>query len=108
MIDGVFMDQVILDSRALKDKGSKEGKEHKARKACKRVVDQAGMKRYITVGSKAWNERYLEYEWNGHEFCRKQKQPLLEFMKTVKKRREVRRNKFFAMFGHKAAEECQM
>ena len=71
MIDGVFMDQVILDSRALKDKGSKEGKEHKARKACKRVVDQAGMKRYITVGSKAWNERYLEYEWNGHEFCRK-------------------------------------
>ena len=34
----------------------------------KRVGDPKRERKYLIVGSKAWNERYLEYEWNGHEF----------------------------------------
>ena len=103
MMDGAFADQVISDFLALKVKDNKEGK---TCKAYKRVVDLAGVKRYIIVGSKAWNERYLEYEWNGHEFDKKQKQSLPEFMNMVEKRREIRRNKFFTMFVCKVAEGC--
>ena len=80
MMDGVFTNQVIPDSRALKVKGSKESKALKACKTRKRVVDPTGMKSNIVVGSKSWNERYLECEWNGHEFGKKQKQLLPEFM----------------------------
>ena len=53
----------------------------------KRVGDSKGERKYLIVGSKAWNERYLEYEWNRHEFGEKRKQPLPEFMNTIKKRR---------------------
>ena len=49
MMDRVFTDQVIPGSRAL------NVKEDKACKARKRVVDPAGMKRYIIVESKIWN-----------------------------------------------------
>ena len=89
------------------DKANKEGNAQRERKACKerkRVDDREGVKRYIVVGSKSWNECYLEYEWNGHEFGKKRKQSLPEFMNTVEKRREVQRNKFFTMFDHKVAE----
>ena len=98
MMDGVFILQVIPDSRALKVKEDKECK------ACKRVDDPVGVKRYIIIGSKVWNERYLEYEWNGHEFSKKRNQPFPEFMNTVEMRRKTRRNKFFTMFDHKVAE----
>ena len=78
--------QVISDSRTLKVKDDKKGK---ARKAHKRVVDPAGIKWYVIVGSKTWNECYLEYEWNDHGFGKKRKQPLPEFMNTVEKRRQT-------------------
>ena len=95
MMNGAFTDHVTPDSRTLK---VKEGK------ACKRIIDPAGVKTYIIVGSKSWNERYLEYEWNGREFDKKRKQPLPEFMNMVEKRREVWRNKFFTMFDLKVSE----
>ena len=97
-MDGAFMDKVIYDSRALKVEA---GKKCEARK---RVNDPTGEKRYIIVESKVWNKRYLEYEWNGHEFGKKRKQPLPEFMNMVEKRREVQRNNFFAMFDRKVVE----
>ena len=70
----------------------------------KRVGDPKGERKYLIVGSKTWNERYLEYEWNGHEFGEKRKQPLPEFMNTVKKRRQTRQNKFFTPLDCKVAE----
>ena len=79
MFDGAFTDHIIPDSRVLKVK------DDKTCKACKRVVDPAGIKRYIIVGSKAWNERYLMYEWNDHEFGKRRKQSLPEFMSTVRR-----------------------
>ena len=56
------------------------------------------------MGSKTWNERYLEYDWNGPEFGDKRSRPLPEFMNTVEKRREMRRNKAFERFDRKVAE----
>ena len=49
----------------------------------KRVGDLNGERKYLIVGSKAWNERFLEYEWNGHEFGEKCRRPLPESMNTV-------------------------
>ena len=83
IIDGAFTDQIISDSRTLKIKEEKEWKTEKVPKICKRVDDSWGMKRYIIVGSIAWKERYLEYEWNGHEFDKKRKQPLSGFINMV-------------------------
>ena len=83
IIDGTFTDQVNNDLRSLM---VKDGKTHKARKTNKLVIDPAGIKWYIVVGRKARNERYLEYEWNGHEFGEKRKQLLSKFMNTVEKR----------------------
>ena len=65
MIDGALTDRVIPDLQAFK---VMEGK------ARKWVVYPAGIKRYIIVGSKVWNERYLEYKWKGHEFGEKRQQ----------------------------------
>ena len=87
MIDGKFTDQSIPDSRAYllnKVFGVKEvvliiQVTHR------RFSDPKGEHKYLIVGSKAWNERFLEYEWNGHEFGDKQGRPLLEFMSTVEK-----------------------
>ena len=106
MIDGKFTDQSIPDSRAYllnKVFGVKEvvliiQVTHR------RFSDPKGEHKYLIVGSKAWNERFLEYEWNGHEFGDKQGLPLPEFMSTVEKRREARHSKFFARFDRKVAE----
>ena len=70
----------------------------------RRASNPKGERKYLIVGSKTWNERFLEYEWNGHEFGEKQKQPLPEFMITVEKRRQARRNKFFARFDRKVSQ----
>ena len=108
MIDGKFTDQTIPDSRAyLSNKVfgltiNEKGKKHAIQR--KRAIDPKGEHKYLIVGSKTWNERYLEYEWNGHEFSDKHRRPLPEFMNTVEKRRETRRNKFFALFDRKVAE----
>ena len=106
MIDEKFTDQTIPDSRAYllnKVFGLKQVTP-KRRVTHRRVSDPKGEHKYLIVGSRAWNERYLEYEWNGHEFSDKHRRPLPEFMNTVEKRRETRRNKFFALFDRKVAE----
>ena len=114
MVDGKFTDQPIPDSRAyLSNKvlGVKQVAP-KRRVTHRRVSDPKGERKYLVVGSKTWNERYLEYEWNGHEFGDKRNRPLPEFMNTalpefmntVEKRREARRNKAFERFDRKVAE----
>ena len=75
----------------------KTAREPKHTTPSKRVGDPKGGHKYLIVGSKAWNECYLEYEWNRHEFGEKRKQPLSEFMNTVEKRRETKRIKFFVI-----------
>ena len=105
-IDREFTDQPIPDSRAyLSNKvlGVKQVTP-KRQVTHRRVSDPKGEHKYLIVGSKAWNERFLEYEWNGHEFGDKRGRPLPEFMNTVEKRREARRSKFFARFDRKVAE----
>ena len=57
----------------------------------------------VGSGSKAWNERYLEYEWNGHEFGDKRSRPLPEFMNKVEKKRHARHNMAFERFDRKVA-----
>ena len=106
MIDGKFTDQPIPDSRAyLSNKVLGLKLVTPTRQVThRRVSDPKGERKYLIVGSKTWNERFLEYEWNGHEFCDKRGRPLPEFMNTVEKRREARRNKFFALFDRKVAE----
>ena len=75
----------------------------------RRTGDPKGERKYLIVGSIAWNERFLEYEWNRQEFGDKRKQPLPEFMNTVEKRREIHWNKFFALFDCKSRKDaCQM
>ena len=101
-IDGKFTDQPIPDLRAyLSNKvlGVKQVTP-KRQVTYRRVSDPKGEHKYLIVGSKAWNERFLEYEWNGHEFGEKRSRPLPEFMNTVEKRR---RNKF-ARFDRKVTE----
>ena len=102
MIDRKFTDQTIHDSRAyLSNKvfGVKQVTP-KRRVARRRASDPKGEHKYLIVGSKAWNERYLENEWNGHEFGEKRSRSLPEFMNTVEKRRRNR----FARFDRKVAE----
>ena len=70
----------------------------------KRVRDSAGKRKYLVVGSKAWNERYLEYEWNGHEFGDKRQRHLPGYLNTVEKRREMRRNKAYERFDRKVSQ----
>ena len=93
MIDEKFTDQTIPDSRAyLSNKAfgltiNEKGKKPKHAIQRRRAIDPKGEHKYLIVGSKTWNERYLEYEWNGHEFGEKRSRPLPEFMNTVEKRR---------------------
>ena len=112
MIDGKFTDQTIPDSRAYlsnkvwdENTGSmKAARKPKHDTHRKRVSDPKGEHKYMIVGSMTWNERYLEYEWNRHEFGDKRSRPLPEFMNTVEKRRQARRNKFFVLFDRNVAE----
>ena len=106
MIGDTFTDQPIPDTRAyLSNKvfGLKQVTP-KRRVTHRRVSDPKGERKYLVVGSETWNERFLEYEWNGHGFGDKRGRPLPEFMNTVEKRREMRRNKAFARFDRKVAE----
>ena len=104
MVDDTFTDQTMPDSQAyLSNKifGMKLAtpKEHVTRK---RVSDPTRERKYIYVGSKAWNERYLEYEWNGHKFGEKRQRHLPGYLNIVEKRREMRRNKAFERLDRKA------
>ena len=68
MIDGKFTDQPIPDSRAyLSNKVfgvtiQEKAKKRKHATRCSRISDPKGERKYLMVGSKAWNERFLEYE----------------------------------------------
>ena len=74
MIGDTFTDQTIYDSRAyLSNKifGMKLSTPKAQVTRRKRVTDLTNEKKYVYVGSKAWNELYNLYEWNGHEFGQK-------------------------------------
>ena len=64
MMDGTFTDQPITDSRAyLSNKVFRLKVASKPKHTTsKRVGDPKGERKYLIVGSKSWNERYLEYE----------------------------------------------
>ena len=104
--DGSFTDQLIPDSRTYRtnkvwDKNTnsmKTARKPKHPTPRKRVSDPKGERKYLIVGSKSWNDRYLEYKWNGHEFGAKRRLPLSEFTNTVAKRREVRRMSYNDLF----------
>ena len=110
MIGDQYTHQVIPHQRVYTASNlNKASKVKVNRRSGKRVVNPAGVKQYVVVGSKTWNERYIEYEWNDHEFGKRRKQSLPEFMNMLEKRRETRRNKFYAMFDRKVAEgACRM
>ena len=95
-----FTDQVIPDPRVYKTNKLKVN-----RRLGKRVAYPEGMKRYIMVGRKTWNERYIEYEWNGHEFGSKRSRLLPKTINTVEKRGEIACCiKFYLLFDRKVAE----
>ena len=61
------------------------------------------------TGSNTRNERYLEYEWNGHQFSKKQKQALDKSLKTVSKHCEERHTwSITALDGKIARSACSM
>ena len=88
IIDGTVTDQLIPVSwtyRTNKVWDENTGSMKAARKPKhtiphKRVSDPKGERKYLIVGSKSWNERYLEYEWNGCEFSEKRRRLLPEFI----------------------------
>ena len=51
-----------------------------------------------------WNERYIEYEWNGYEFIKKWKQPL-GTMNTIPKYQEAKLNRLMIIFDHTVDED---
>ena len=106
MIGATFTDQTIPDSRAYvsnKMFGVKQVTPTRRVKR-RRVSDPTGEHKYIIVGSKTWNERYLEYEWNGREFDENRRHHLPGYLNTVEKKREMRRNKAFTSFDRKVSQ----
>ena len=109
MIGDTFTDQTMPDSRAsLSNKifGMKLATPKAQVTRRKRVADPTNEKKYIYVGIKIWNERYLEYDWNGHEFGEKRQRHLPAYLNTVEKGREMRRNKAFERFDRKVSQGC--
>ena len=101
-----FTDQIIPDPRVYKaSKVNKANKLKVNRLLGKRVAYPEGVKRYIMVGRKTWNERYIEYEWNGYEYGSKRSLPLTKAINTVEKRGEITYCiKFYLLFDRKVAE----
>ena len=106
MIRDTFTDQTIPDSRAYVSNKILGVKPVTPTRLVtrRRVSDPAGERKYLIVGSKTWNERYLEYEWDGHEFGMKCRRHLPSYLNTVEKRRKMRRNRAFARFDHKVSQ----
>ena len=73
-VGDTFTDQTMPDTRAYvsnKIFGMKLATP-KAQVTCrKRVANPAIEGKYVYVGSKAWNDLYNQYEWNGHKFGEK-------------------------------------
>ena len=73
-VGDTFTDQTMPDSRAYvsnKIFGMKQVTPKAQVTRRKRVVNPAIEDKYVFVGSKAWNDLYNLYEWNGHEFGEK-------------------------------------
>ena len=107
MVGDTFTDQTIPDSRAyLSNKifGMKLATPKPQITRHKRVTDPTNEKKYVYVGSKAWNEQYNLYEWDGHEFGEKRQRHLPAYLNTVEKRREMRHNKAFERFDRKVSQ----
>ena len=105
-VGDTFTDQTMPNSRAYvsnKIFGMKLATP-KAQVTHRRVSDPKGEHKYLNVGSKTWNERYIEYEWNGHEFGEKRQRHLPGYLNTVEKRREMRRNNAFERFDRKVSQ----
>ena len=85
MIDMAFTGQTIPDSRVylsnkVRDENTRSMKtamKPKYSTLHKGDCDSKVECKCLIVVSKAWNERYLEYEWNGHEYGDKRKQTSL-------------------------------
>ena len=92
-----------MDENTRSMKGAKKSKQATPRR---RASNPKGECKYLIVGTKAWNERFLEYEWNGHEFGEKRQRHLPAYLNTVEKGREMRRNKAFERFDRKVSQGC--
>ena len=107
MVGDTFTDQTMPDSRAYvsnKVFGMKQVTRKVQVTRCKRVTNPAIEGKYVYVGSKAWNDLYNLYEWDGHEFGQKRQRHLPGYLNTVEKRREMRRNKAFERFDRKVSQ----
>ena len=108
-VGDTFTDQTIPDSRAyLSNKifGMKLATPKTQVTRRKRVANPAIKGKYVYVGSKAWNDLYNQYEWNGHEFGEKRQRHLPGYLNTVEKRRKMRRNKAYERFNRKVSQGC--
>ena len=98
MIDRAFTGQTIPDSRVYlpnkvwdeNTRSMKTAMKPKYSTLHKRDCDSKVERKCLIVVSKAWNERYLEYEWNGHEYGDKRKQTSLNSWTLL--RRAVKHN----------------
>ena len=61
-------------------------------------------RKFLIIELIIWNERYIEYEWNGYKFTKKRKQPHDETMNRVAKCQEAKLNRLIATFDHKVVE----
>ena len=90
--DGSFTDELIPDQEVYP--------QERRRPIWRRrnVVRDPKYKRFvpILVGTDEWNKRYLEYEWDGHEFGAKREQRLPKSLNSVEKRREEKRREGIA------------
>ena len=114
-IGDTFTDQTMPDSRAyvsnkifgMKLVTRKAQVTHRKRVANPAIEGNEGERsfsKYVFVGSKAWNDLYNLYEWDGHEFGEKRQRHLPGYLNTVEKRREMRRNKAFERFDRKVSQ----
>ena len=101
MVGDSFTDQTMPDTRAYvsnKIFGMKLATPKIEGARRKRVANPAIEGKYVYVGSKAWNDLYNQYVWNGHEFGQKRQRHLPDYLNTVEKRREMRHNKAYERF----------
>ena len=111
--DGTITDQLIpisqgylsknVSNTKMKKKAANKKKQIPNRK---HVADPCGQQKYINIGSNRWNKRYLDYEWDGHEFGKRREIPLNKRINTGDKRQEARYMKLsrFALIGNKVGQ----
>ena len=100
-----YMDGNTFTDQTMPDIYASDVKQRSPLIRSNRTPDPKGEKHFIIMGRSTWNKRYLEYEWNGHEFGEKRQRHLPAYLNTVEKRREMRRNKAFERFDRKVSQE---